>query len=125
MKRQIAASIFHAKLRHKPEITCGRVVATKIRHMRRGSLERHIPQKTILCYLPDRRSQGFRLLYGMQTGLPVRIVNVERLTEGVIVEFDDGTGYVYPTDLVLCMPPYAREIGDLDTDEKNVDLRAC
>ena len=79
-------------------------------------------QKNHLGYVLDRRSKGFRLLCGMQTGLPVRIVKVERLREGIIVEFDDGTGYVYPTDLVLDMLPYAREIEDLDTDERNVDL---
>jgi hypothetical protein len=53
----------------------------------------------------------------MQSGLPIEIVKVERLGDGIIVEFDDGRSYIYSRDLLLCMIAYAQEVEDLGPDE--------
>jgi hypothetical protein len=53
----------------------------------------------------------------MQSDIPIWVVNVERLVDGILVKFDDGKSCIYPRDLLLCMIIYAQEVEDLGPDE--------
>jgi hypothetical protein len=61
--------------------------------------------------------EALGLTFAMQSGVPIRVVNVERLGDGIVVEFDDGRFYVYPTDLLLFMTIYARQVPERDLGE--------
>ena len=53
----------------------------------------------------------------MQSGVPIRVVSVERLGDGILVKFDDGKSYIYSRDLLFCMIAYAQEVEGLGPDE--------
>jgi len=46
-----------------------------------------------------------------------QILNVERMSEGILVEFDDNRSFIYSTDLINCMIIYAIEVKDDGIDE--------
>jgi hypothetical protein len=53
----------------------------------------------------------------MGTNDPPGIVNVERLSDGILIEFDDGRSALFPTPLLLSVLAQATEIWPSETDE--------
>ena len=50
---------------------------------------------------------------------PIRIVNVERLSDGVLIEFSDGGAALYPLALILHMLADATTIEDAMPNDKS------
>lgn len=52
----------------------------------------------------------------MESQTDPRILEAERLGDGILITFDDGTSAIYPAALILAMLPHAQPLNDLDAD---------
>jgi hypothetical protein len=74
----------------------------------------HVKEVAAHYSMPGLTFGGFLMLISpMHSSTPVRIVNVERNGEGILVIFNDGRSYIYPLDLLLFMVIYAHEVEGL------------
>ena len=77
------------------------------------------PRSPFRCAV-ERTDTRFCLLYLSAMDNQPHISHMERLHEGVVIEFDDGTTALYSAALLYQMAAHAENIDSPDPDEEEV-----